>query len=286
MIPRGGFYKIISFLVLSSFLLCFTQNSSAEIKPKDPFFKSDILISTCLKYIKLKDYNKVQRALEAAYRLSGEIEEPLSRAVILNEITDKYTMLGENEKAFGVAQLIGFEDVRYGAFSNIALRCIELGEYRKATAVLKSIKDDFAKAAALYKIVNKLIDLGLYAEAVRIVKTTVDSEAFCHQLVRLQICTRKLLKEDYEQANRQFLQNCPTIKDPYRHSQALVEAAEQCFASVLYEPAKKILSRAVLVAETIDAEPKRNESLHMIELENKKIINFEKNYEITAYLNE
>lgn len=262
-------------------VFCIKDSVQAQGREKELFSRPNALVKASLVYIKLKNYDKAEKALDAAYRIADKIDEQLSRAIILSEIADKYIMLDKNEKAFKIAGVIAFADVREDAFTKVAYRYIEQSEYKKALEAASRIESPFAQALALYKMVNRLTDIGLYEEAIKIAKVMGSSRVMVNKLVTLQIHLKKALKRDNDLVKRQLLPQSKSLAEPYLKAKELVAAAQQYLSLILYEPAKNILSLATLIAEDIKPESLKKDILYKIGITYGRIRGFEEKYKIT-----
>lgn len=256
------------------------NNLEAGKITKGLFLKSRSLVKISLGYVKLKKYGMANAALGAAYKIALNMDEQFSRAIILYEITDKYIILNKNQDALRVAEAIEFADVKYDAFSNIAYRYVEQGKFNTATDIVKKIKDNFTKALWLYKTVNKLTEIGLYEEAVKMTKAINSQRPIYSDLINVQVCTKKMLKIDNSLTDIKFEPQSKSLNEPYQEARRLIDAADQYFSVILYEPAKALLSKAVLISKDIKQESLRKDVLFMKDIVNGKINNFQKYYKL------
>jgi len=274
------FFCLVVLICMNSLPPLMNNNLEAKETEKDLFSRSNKLIKISLGYIKLKKYGMAELALNSAYQMAKNIEEPLSQATILYEITDKYIMLNKNLKALRVARSIEFGDVRCDAFSNIAYSYVEQGEFNKAIAIAKKIEDNFTKALWLYKAVNKLTEQGLYEEAVKMATAINSQYPIFNDLINAQVCTKKMSKIDDYVTDMQFSSKIQSLNDPYSKARELVDAADRYFSVILFEPAKKLLSEAVLISKDINPESLRKDILYKKDIVSNKINNFQKYYRL------
>ena len=266
------------------FAYCPEAGAKGEPKDEELFFKSNTLIKISLHYIKPKNYNNAEKALNAAYKIARKIKEPYSREIVLFELSDKYLLLNNTENAYKVAKVIEFSDVQSEAFAKIAYKYAELGKYSEASEITKQINNPFSKAKALYKIVNKLTDLELYDQAIKIAKETEDSTAVIKELVSVQILANRLLIEDHDLIFEQYLTNLSHPNGLHRKSSELIEVADRYLELYLFELAKKILVIAATISQRIDSQSIRQDTLQRIEVIRNKISKFEKSLNV-AYAN-
>ena len=262
------FRCITIFIYISIVIVSPRNNLEAGKITKGLFLKSSSLVKISLGYVKLKKYGMANAALGAAYKIALNMDEQFSRTIILYEITDKYIILNKNQDALRVAEAIEFADVKYDAFSNIAYRYVEQGKFNTATDVVKKIKDNFTKALWLYKIVNKLTEIGLYEEAVKMTKAINSQRPIYSDLI------------DNSLTDIKFEPQSKSLNEPYQEARRLIDAADQYFSVILYEPAKALLSKAVLISKDIKQESLRKDVLFRKDIVNGKINNFQKYYKL------
>ncbi len=282
---KKAFYCLALLVYINLFTVCLKVNAETHPQHKDLFFKADTLIKISLHFIKLKDYDKAENALKAAYKVVREIKEPYSREIVLFELSDKYLLINKTENAFKIAKIIEFPDVQSEAFAKISYKYAELGDYTLASKITKQIKDPFSKAKALYRIVNKLTDLELYDQAIKIAKETEDSKDVIKELVLVQILANRLHLVNLDLIVDQNLSNLSNPDGLYRRSRVLTEVADKYLDLCLYELPKKILARATLIATRIGQQSLRQDAFQKIEGLNNKISEFEKSLNVVKYKN-
>lgn len=274
------FLCLATSLYLTSFIFCLRVNAGNQLQDKDFFHRSDTLVKISLHYIKLKDYANAEKPLKAACKIAEKIKEPYSREIILFELSDKYLQINNLEVAYKLAKLIEFSDVKSEVIAKIAYKYTELGDYTSAQKVTKQIEDPFSKAKALYKIVNRLTDLELYNEAIKITKGTEDSHSVIKEVVVVQILERRFVPVGLDSLVRPGQDSFNNPDELYIKSKNLVETANQYFGIYLFEPAKRILHRAAIIAGRIGIQSLRQDVLQKIEVANGKIYGFEKSLNV------
>lgn len=248
--------RIVFFVFLFLFI---SSNAKADSLSNRYFAKSRALIRTSLGFIKLKNYNKAERALDSGYKMAQRLEELFSRNIILNEIADKYILLERYEKAFKVAREIEFSDIRSVVFSKIAYHYVERGDYQKTISLTKQIKDRLLKAMLLYRIVNKLNELELYDESMEILANTMDSSYLIEKLVVVQRLEKRMLKRNRKISyTKEEMASSYSPKEKYSKARHLILTAKRYFALGLYLPAKELLFKASLITEKITDKNQRN----------------------------
>ncbi len=254
-------------------------------RDKEFFFKSDTLIKICLYYSSLKDHKTAARALDTAYRIAKHIKEPNSRAIILNEIVDKYMLMGENELAYRVVGYIALSDVQSEAFFRIAYKATELRDFGFATKVTKQIKDPFSKAKAFYRIVYKLDDLGLYEQAIKYANEFEQSQILIDEFLSAEYLARELLKEKPEFSPKNLIIGGHSLDsvsqdELYNESNKLTQVADQYLDLFLFGLCKKTLIKASLIAGKLDSQLLKQDVSQKIALADKRRIKLEKYYKI------
>jgi hypothetical protein len=244
------------FLYLSAHGLL--NNAEAKTLNNGYFAKSSTLIRICLGYIRLKNYNKAEKALDSGYKIAQKMDESFSRNILLNEVTDKYILLAKYEKALKAAKGLEFQDVRSAASSKIAYHYVEIGDYKKTIDLIKQIKDPLLKAMLLYKIVNRLNDLELYDESIEILADTMDSPYLTEKLVIVQSLERKMLKRNREISYVPEVNPLLSPEQKYSEAGRLALIAKKYFALKLYQPAREVLFRAGLISREITDEKQNN----------------------------
>jgi tetratricopeptide (TPR) repeat protein len=273
---KKAIFCLVVSLFLSSFILYPGVDAGAQLQDKDLFYRADLLIKISLRYIKLKDFRAADKSLKAACKIAEKIEEPYSRGIILFELADKYLLINNFKDTYKLAKLIEFTDVRSEAAAKIAYKYAELKDYAAAQETIKQIEDPFSKANALYKIVNMLTDSELYDEAIKITKGTEDSYSVIEELVIAQILGRKFSPRDSGQIANLGQDNFNSTEELYGKFKNLVEIADRYFGISLFEPAKRILGRAAVIAGRINLRSLRQDALQKIKTANDRIAVFEK----------
>jgi len=271
---RKPFSYLSIIFIANFFWVCAAANAGMlERDDKEAFIIADNLINESLNYVKLKDFKKAGKSLDAAFKIAQEIKEPYSREILLNEVVNKYIFINDNENALKVALSIKFSDVRDELLGEIANKYVENSKLDLGIKTAKQIRDPFSKAKALYKIVNLLVTQEQYADAIKFAEKVEDSEVI-EEVGNVQFLTKKILKEDYVFVTEQGFSGITDSNVLYRKSKELTELANRFFCLYLIEVSKKILIRSAKAAEKIDSPALKKDAQQRIEVVRSKITGF------------
>lgn len=266
------FYNI--FFCINLFVFLTQANSYAQ--EKGDFLKADKLIRISVGYIKLKNYDHALKALGSAYRMAVRLDEPLSRSIILNEIADKYIILGMPESALGVSKEIKFSDIQAGILSKIAYKYAASGEYKKAARIARNIEDYFPRALLLYRITNDLTEVGSYELAIEMARAIAHSSSIVKKFIGVQIMDKIMTRKGEKKATRHLLLSFKEYDNPYNECRRLIDIAGRYFyPRRMYEHSKDILSRAIVIAQNVNSDSFRRDLLERIGGLYKEINDFE-----------
>jgi len=242
---------------------------------EEPCSKVEALIAVFKNHLYFKDYPKAQYVLERAVKITDNIKNPFSKAIILTDIVSQYLKLKKPDRALGVAEKIELQNCRGDALVKIVNTYLQLAQYEKALLIAKGITDPFSEALAFYDLINHFITSGLYEHASE-TKEYIEKSEDLRTLIRI-LAARK---GDDKKKEGVFVNDFIILCRPLVRSRILVRMAEKAFLSNSFTRAEKLLSEAFLVAGHIGSYFMKSDAQARIAICHIKMGNFEKAGEI------